>query len=113
MLSGSLTILNYSVKFTPAMFPFGMLVMVFRIPGCRSLKEKRGVIKPLLADLRKNFNVSAAEVDSQDAWQETVIACAMAGSDRVMVEKSLQTIPGYCENTYRSVQLIHQEMEIY
>ncbi len=35
--------------------PYGMLVMVFRIPGCRSLKEKRGLIKPLLADLRKKF----------------------------------------------------------
>ncbi len=107
-----MTILDYSVKFTPAMFPFGMLVMVFRIPGCRSLKEKRGFIKPLLADLRKNFNVSAAEVDSQDAWQEIVIACAMTGSDRVILEKSLQSIPDYCENTHRSFQLIHQEMEI-
>jgi uncharacterized protein YlxP (DUF503 family) len=77
------------------------------------LKEKRGLVKPLLSDLRKNFNVSAAEVDSQDAWQETVIACAMAGSDRVMVEKSLRSIPDYCEKTHRSIQLISQEFEIF
>jgi len=95
------------------MYPYGMLVMMFRIPGCRSLKEKRGLIKPLIADLRKKFHVSVAEVDSQDSWQETVISCALAGSDRVTVEKCLQAIPGYCENAHRSFQLIHQEMDIF
>jgi hypothetical protein len=90
-----------------------MLIMVFRIPGCRSLKEKRGLIKPLVADLRKKFNVSVAEVDSLDNWQQTVISCALAGSDRVVLEKCLQTIPGYCENAHRSFQLIQQEMDIF
>ena len=94
------------------MIPLGVLVLVFRIPGCRSLKEKRGLLKPLLSDLHRKFDVSVAEVDFQDAWQETAIACALVGSDRVVVERSLQVIPGYCETTHRSLQLIRQELEI-
>ncbi len=113
MQASSLTKRCNSVKFTSAMIPLGVIILVLRIPGCRSLKEKRGLLKPLLSDLRKKFNISAAEVDSQDAWQETVIACAMAGSDRVMIEKSLQKIPVYCENTHRSFQLVSQELEIF
>ncbi len=101
-----------SVKFTYAMIPLGVLVLVFRIPGCRSLKEKRGLLKPLLNDLHKNFNISVAEVDHQDSRQETAIGCALTGSDRVMVEKTLQAIPEYCEINHRSFQLIGNEMEI-
>lgn len=94
------------------MIPLGVCILVFKIPGCHSLKEKRGILKPVISDLRKNFNLSVAEVDYQDAWQDAVIACAMAGSGRVEVERSLQAIPDYCEKNFRSLQLVSQEIEI-
>ena len=40
-----------------------------RIPGARSLKQKRHVVKGLTAALRQAFPVSVAEVDHQDLWQ--------------------------------------------
>ena len=70
----------------------GILTIHLLIPGCASLKEKRGRIKPLLARLHRQFNISAAEMDLQDKWQETVIACGMVGNDRVHLEQSLQGI---------------------
>jgi len=95
------------------MFPFGLIVLVFQIPGCHSLKEKRGLLKSMVSNLRKVFNVSVAEVGYQDSWNMTVIACAMAGSDRVAVERSLQSIPEYCEEFFRSFLLIDQEIELF
>ena len=44
-----------------------VLTLELHLPGCSSLKEKRGRLKPLLSALHQNFNVSAAEIDHQDA----------------------------------------------
>jgi uncharacterized protein YlxP (DUF503 family) len=57
------------------------LTIHLHLPACASLKQKRGRIKPLISRLRREFNVSVAEVDLQDKWDEAVIVCAMAGND--------------------------------
>ncbi len=60
------------------------------LPGCHSLKEKRGVLKPLTIGLRRSLNVSVAETDHQDLWQRAEIACAAVGTDRRVVEETLR-----------------------
>ena len=60
------------------------------LPGCHSLKEKRGVLKPLTIGLRRSLNVSVAETDHQDLWQRAEIACAAVGTDRSVVEEILR-----------------------
>ena len=44
----------------------GLLTLEIYIPGLGSLKEKRGTIKPILARIRHDFNVSAAEIEDMD-----------------------------------------------
>ncbi len=41
----------------------GILSIHLRLPGCASLKEKRGRLKPLLNQLHKKFNVSVAAMN--------------------------------------------------
>jgi uncharacterized protein YlxP (DUF503 family) len=41
----------------------GLLTIHLHLPGCASLKEKRGRLKPLLTRLHREFNISAAEID--------------------------------------------------
>jgi uncharacterized protein YlxP (DUF503 family) len=60
------------------------------LPGCHSLKDKRGVVKPLTSALRKTLNVSVAETGQQDLWQRAEIACAVVGSAQVVVEETLR-----------------------
>jgi uncharacterized protein len=60
------------------------------LPGCHSLKEKRGVIRPLTAALRQRCNVSVAETAHQDLWQRAEIACAAVGSEPRVVEETLR-----------------------
>ena len=45
--------------------------MTFRLhaPWVHSLKEKRMILKSLVAKLQNKFHVSAAEVDEQDVHQ--------------------------------------------
>jgi uncharacterized protein YlxP (DUF503 family) len=39
------------------------------MPQCRTLKDKRQVIKSIIDRTRGRFNVAVAEVDKQDLWQ--------------------------------------------
>ena len=41
------------------------LTLHLHLPACASLKEKRGRIKPLMARLRREFNVSVADISLQ------------------------------------------------
>jgi uncharacterized protein YlxP (DUF503 family) len=60
------------------------------LPGCHSLKEKRGLLKPLTTGLRRTLNVSVAETGHQDLWQRAEIACAVVGTARPVVEEVLR-----------------------
>lgn len=45
-------------------------------PWVHSLKEKRMIVKSLVAKIQNQFHVSAAEVDAQDVHQTIVIGVA-------------------------------------
>ena len=91
----------------------GLLTLHLHLPGCASLKEKRGRIKPLISRLHREFNVSVAEMDLQDKWQEAVIACALVNSDAAQVQRSLQSVGKWVESHWPDGQVIDQKMEIY
>jgi uncharacterized protein YlxP (DUF503 family) len=67
--------------------------------GCHSLKDKRGVIKPLTTTLRRSLNVSVAETGHQDLWQRAEIACAAVGTARPVVEEILRSADRVIEET--------------
>jgi len=92
--------------------PVGMLVLHILLPGCTSLKEKRSRLKPLLARLHREFNISVAEIDLQDAWQESVIACAMVSNDSRFNQRALQDIASWLERHRPDVSLVDQKIEI-
>jgi len=50
-----------------------------RFPESRSLKQKRGLLKPLVEGLRNRFRVSVAEVAHQNTWQRTQLGVAVVG----------------------------------
>jgi len=47
------------------------------IPTSRSLKEKRGVLRPIVEGIRHRFQISVAEVGYQDKWQRALIGMAV------------------------------------
>ena len=88
------------------------LTIHLHLPACASLKEKRGRIKPLMARLRREFNVSVAEMDLQDKWTETIIACAMVNSDAVTLRQSLQSVAKWVESHWTDGDVIDQKIEL-
>ena len=89
------------------------LTIHLHLPACASLKEKRGRIKPLLARLHREFNVSVAEMGLQDKWQETVIVCAMVGNERGYVESALQNVAKWVEGNWTDGDVWDTKIEVY
>ena len=90
----------------------GVLILTIHIPGCSSLKEKRGRLKPLITRLRREFNISIAEIDHQDIWQSSTIACAMISGDLGHTQRSLQKIASWVERHWPDVSLVDDQIEL-
>lgn len=88
------------------------LTVHLHLPTCASLKEKRGQIKPLMNRLRREFNVSVAEMGLQDQWQEAVIGCAMIGSGRGHLEASLQAVARWVEGNWPDGMVVEEKIEV-
>jgi len=90
----------------------GLLTLHIHLPGCASLKEKRSRLKPLLARLHREFNVSTAEVDHQDSWQSAVIACALVSNDAAHTQRALQTVASWLESSWPDVEVVEDQIEL-
>ncbi len=88
------------------------LILHLHLPACSSLKEKRGRIKPLMARLRREFNVSVAELDLQDKWQDAIIGCAMIGNERGHLESALQTVAKWVEGNWPDGMVVEEKIEV-
>jgi uncharacterized protein YlxP (DUF503 family) len=72
-------------------------VIELQLDGVSSLKEKRRILKSVLARLTNQFNVAAAEVDYQDVWQTAVIGLAVVGNESAHLHSSLEKVVGWLE----------------
>ena len=90
----------------------GLLTLHIHVPGCASLKEKRRRIKPLLARLHREFNISTAEVDLNDTWQSAVIACAYVSNDPKHVRQSLLKVIAWVERHWPDLEIMDDRVEI-
>lgn len=57
-----------------------------------SLKSKRSVVRPLVADIRKRFQISVAEVEDAQLYRRTRVGVSMVSADRDHVEDTLQRV---------------------
>lgn len=51
------------------------------LPGVNSLKEKRRIIKSLMARLQNKFNISIAEIDDHDRHRSATLGAAVVSND--------------------------------
>jgi uncharacterized protein YlxP (DUF503 family) len=92
----------------------GACSIELRIPGNRSLKDKRRVLKPLLTRLRREFNVSAAEVGFNDLWQTAEIALVtVANNDPGYVQRFLEKVVTWVETYRPDVQVVDWHIETF
>ncbi len=89
-----------------------LLTLHIHLPGCSSLKEKRGKIKPILSRLHREFNVATAELDLQDVWQDTLIGCVTLSSDTPQNQRLLQQVIDFTERNWPDLEIMEYRVEI-
>lgn len=67
----------------------GSLRLDVLLGDVHSLKQKRAVLRPLLAELRR-FDVSAAETGGQDLHRRAEVGVALVGGDHFHVRSVLE-----------------------
>ena len=74
-------------------------VMTFRFHATwvHNLKEKRMIVKSIVAKLQNKFHVSAAEVDEQDTHQIIVIGIAGIVPHNAMADSLMDEISQFVE----------------
>lgn len=90
----------------------GLLTLHIQLPGCSSLKEKRSRLKPLITRLHKEFNISVAELDFQDTWQDALLGIALVSNHHTHTQRSLQVIPEWIENHWPDVVIVNETIEL-
>jgi uncharacterized protein YlxP (DUF503 family) len=85
---------------TPALHLGGALVEL-HLPGVSSLKEKRSLVKPLIAALVNELGGSVAEVGWQDRWQRAALGIGLAASSASQLDRALERLIALCERDPR------------
>jgi hypothetical protein len=89
----------------------GVCTVELFISESRSLKDKRQMLHSLKDRLRARFNLSVAEVDGQDLWQNAVLgmACVANESGHVnqVLDQALNMIRGIT-----TVEVVRTKLEL-
>jgi uncharacterized protein len=70
----------------------GWIELDLRLGDVHSLKTKRSVVRPIIAEVRKRFQVSVAEVEHLDLYRRAGIGAAVVAPDRAHAVDMLDSI---------------------
>jgi len=90
----------------------GLLTLELYLPLNDSLKGKRGILKPLIARLRRDFNVSVCEADAQDVLTRSVLEVACVSHNHALAHRHLQLVANRVEGWRLDAQLIDYSIEM-
>ena len=68
-----------------------LLTVELHVPGSRSLKDKRMVLRRV-KDRLKKFNVAVSEIDHQDLWQRSALAVVTVSTDQSHADRELAAV---------------------
>jgi uncharacterized protein len=68
-----------------------LLSVEMHLPGARSLKDKRMVLRGV-KDRLKKFNVAVAEVEYQELWQRAGLGIVTVSTDEPHVDRELAAV---------------------
>ena len=89
----------------------GTLELKLYAPWVSSLKEKRMVVKSLVAKTKNKFNVSIAEVDEQDTHQTIILGIACVAGTVSQSDSIIDHVIAFVENSSEA-EILNIEREI-
>jgi uncharacterized protein YlxP (DUF503 family) len=89
----------------------GIAVITLRLHECRSLKAKRRSVKSIIQKIRNSFNISIAEVGSNEIYQKAEIGIALVGNDRQLMNSKIDKLLNLIDDIGLA-EIVDTEMEI-
>ena len=89
----------------------GTMKIILHLHDNRSLKGKRKVVRSMVDKVKHKFNVSIAEVGSNDKWQRIELGVSAVGNDRRHIDTSLDNVLAYMESLYLA-EIVDTRIEI-
>jgi uncharacterized protein YlxP (DUF503 family) len=90
----------------------GVCEITLHLPDSHSLKEKRQIIKSIIARVRNQFEIAIAEVDENDRWQIAVLGVSCVSNSSQVASELLERVRRFIEETRPDVLLSNMESEI-
>lgn len=89
----------------------GVGQILLRIPNNHSLKGKRSVMRQIVERLKRQFNISVAEVEAQDRWQLIHLGVCQVGLNADAIRASLDKILDFIEGM-GLVEIVDMDLEV-
>ena len=89
----------------------GLCQFAVALPGNRSLKDKRRVVRGLVDRVRARHRVAIAEVADNDVHDRGVVGFAVVGNDRRAVRSVLDAVMRTVEDTCPA-EVVESEVEV-
>jgi len=89
----------------------GVLRLTFRIPGARSLKDRRRVVRSFRDRVQAKLRLSVAEVGGYEDYQRAVMGVAAVANDAAHVDELLAKAASMAE-VVRDAALVDRATEI-
>lgn len=91
----------------------GICKLRIYIPESRSLKDKRRILQSLLTRMKKQFNISIAEIDDQDVWRIATIGISCVSNHTYRVDEVFESIISIILRDYPTIEIIEKEIDFY
>ena len=73
------------------------------LPECASLKQKRSVLKSVMARTRNKFNISVSELGDNDRWQRAQLGVATVANNSRYANQVLSKVVNLIEREDRLI----------
>src|SRR5262249_61474340 len=90
----------------------GICEITLHLPQSHSLKEKRQIIKSVIARIRNQFEVAIAEVDENDRWQIAKLGASCVSNNSQHASEILEHVRNYIEESRPDLSITNFETEI-
>jgi uncharacterized protein YlxP (DUF503 family) len=82
------------------------------LPLSQSLKDKRQVVKSILARVRGQFEVAAAEVADQEIWQLASLGISCVSGDAGHARALLENVVRYIEESRPDIEITDVQVDV-
>ncbi len=82
------------------------------LEGCRSLKDKRQIVRSIIERARVRFQVAIAEVDDQDLWQRATIGVACVSGNGAHAHEVMQKVVDFVTTANAEAEVLDSIIEL-